>query len=196
MPIRLLTSGGGTTTIQPTTSASSVTLTVPSVNANVVTTGDTASVTQAMLGSGLAGTGPSFSAYNGGGSQSVTSGVVTKVALTSTLFDTAACFNTSTYRFLPLIAGYYQINCNLSWSTGSGSGYAGLNLYKNGSNYQYASAQPAGNGNYHGVFLGSIVYLNGSTDYVELYCQYNGTSWSVIAGSGFTSMSGFLARAA
>ena len=41
MPIRLLTSGGGTTTIQPTTSATDYTLTIPAVTANVVT--DTAS---------------------------------------------------------------------------------------------------------------------------------------------------------
>ena len=199
MPIRLLTSGGGTTTIQPTTSASSVTLTVPSVNANVVTTGDTASVTQAMLGSGLAGTGPAFYAYNGGANQSVTASQITKVALTSTLFDTSSRFDTTNYRFLPLIAGYYQINCNLVMSnvTIAGSPYCGVNLYKNGSNYGYQSTQP-NNSNWSGAFLGTLVYLNGSTDYVEMYCQYSGGgTWQVNSGGATnTHMCGYLVRAA
>lgn len=173
MPIRLLTSGGGTTTIQPTTSASSVTLTVPSVNANVVTTGDTASVTQAMLGTGVAATGPAFSAYRSS-SQSITGGAYTKVQFDTEQFDTASCYDTTLYRFTPNVAGYYQFLSTVD--LGAVNNRYTATLYKNGS----ASIQGiniVGNGvNSQGATLSCIAYANGSTDYFEMYVQGNNSA--------------------
>ena len=192
MPIRLLTSGGGTTTIQPTTSASSVTLTVPSVNANVVTTGDTASVTQAMLGSGLAGTGPAFSAY-ASVATSLTSGAFTKIALQTEEYDTASCFDSTTnYRFTPNVAGYYQFSAAFQVASPK---ILVASLFKNGSEYRrcvYTDPNTI-----YAVGANALIYLNGSTDYVELH-GYNGTAGAVNTQTGiqFTWMTGFLARAA
>ena len=193
MPIRLLTSGGGTTTIQPTTSASSVTLTVPSVNANVVTTGDTASVTQAMLGSNVATTGPSFSAYNSS-SITVTGGNAwTKMALQTEEWDTANCFDSTTnYRFTPNVAGYYQFSGSIQLTNNI---VLCVSLYKNGGEYRRGCYTYPSTVN--GSCVAGMIYLNGSTDYVELYA-YNGSAGSVSSqtGAAYTFLTGFLARSA
>ena len=190
MPIRLLTSGGGTTTIQPTTSASSVTLTVPSVNANVVTTGDTASVTQAMLGSGLAGTGPAFY-VSSSGSTSASSTVWTKLQLNTKSFDTATCFDATTnYRFTPNVAGYYQVNGQVL--TPSNANLSQVGIYKNGGLYTFTTFYHPTTGVTNQFPISTLVYLNGSTDYIELWGWQQAGS-SLPAGA---TMSGYLVRAA
>lgn len=192
MPIRLLTSGGGTTTIQPTTSASSVTLTVPSVNANVVTTGDTASVTQAMLASNIATTGPAFSAYCSA-TQSTSANAWTKVNFDTKEFDTASCYNTSLYRFTPNVAGYYQFNLTVYVNPLSTEGI--IAFYKNGSIFRYGADMQA---TYTWILSAStLCYMNGTTDYMEPY-MYRGTSSSVRSGTDATTnvFQGYLVRAA
>lgn len=189
MPIRLLTSGGGTTTIQPTTSASSVTLTVPSVNANVVTTGDTASVTQAMLASNIATTGPAFSAYQSSG-QTLSSSSMTKILFQTEEFDTNNCFANST--FTPNIAGYYQVQGHFQPATTYSAGAVGI--YKNGASYKLGSW----NANATGVAPPStscLVYCNGTTDYIELYGRLE-TGQLLVAGADWTWFQGYLVRAA
>ena len=158
MPVKLTSVAGGAVTINPPNTASTFTLTLPAATANLVSTGDTGVISQTMIGSGMyAGYGPAFFAYNGGGAQSVTSGVITKIALTSTLFDTSARFDTSLYRFLPLVAGYYQVNCNVLFgSVGIATSYVGVQLYKNGSSYSYTTNQP-NNTNWAGSFLSTLV---------------------------------------
>jgi hypothetical protein len=196
MPIRLLTSGGGTTTIQPTTSASSVTLTVPSVNANVVTTGDTASVTQAMLGSGLAGTGPAFSAANTTTSFSIPGATYYKVSFPVENFDTANCYDTSLSRFTPNIAGYYHIGARLS--TAGYSGRWSLYLYKNGALFSVLDQNTGNGSNDEGVFGSGLVYANGTTDYFEVYVQGNNTTtfYGYTTGGQDCTFYAYLVRAA
>lgn len=172
MPIRLLTSGGGTTTIQPTTSASSVTLTIPSVNANVVTTGDTASVTQAMLGSGLAGTGPAFSAY-ASVAQSIPHSTWTRLQMNTEEFDTASCYDNATnYRFTPNVAGYYHVTGKATIAV-AGTFYCASRLYKNGSGYYGGTSGMASAASYPNSVLSCLIYLNGTTDYIDYYVLHN-----------------------
>ena len=197
MPIRLLTSGGGTTTIQPTTSASSVTLTIPSVNANVVTTGDTASVTQAMLGSGLAGTGPAFSVYRNS-AQNATTGTYTKINFEIEEFDTASCYDNSTnYRFTPNVSGYYLITVqvNVSYTSAIASTLIAA-IYKNGSVVARNYVTCASVVNTYGSSVTKLIYLNGSTDFIEGYVYQNNGGDRAIATGVSTYMTGFLARAA
>lgn len=197
MPIRLLTSGGGTTTIQPTTSASSVTLTVPSVNANVVTTGDTASVTQAMLGSGLAATGPLMSSRMSS-IQTVNHNAYTKLILDNELYDTNSNYDVSLYRFTPNIAGYYFTSINLIYNLNSSRTYY-LNpaIYKNGSIFAYTEDYASTNsGGRASVCLTSIIFLNGSTDYLEYYqYHYDYTSLTTAQLYPNTTATAYLVRA-
>ena len=64
----------------------------------------------------VSGNMPAFSAYLGT-SQTVTTDVATKLQLNTEVFDTASAFDSTTnYRFQPTVAGYYQLNGNVSGS--------------------------------------------------------------------------------
>ena len=171
----------GTITLQAPAVSGSTTLTLPAATGTVMVSGNM----------------PAFSAY-ANASQSITSGVATKITLNAEDFDTASAFDSTTnYRFTPTVAGYYQINCTFRCS-GSVLTSAFANLYKNGSIYVRiceATTQQI-------TILGSIVvYLNGSTDYLELYGVVNATSPSfdtagVSTGLYGCRMSGCLVRSA
>ena len=148
-------------------------VTVPSVTGTVMVSGNI----------------PTFYAYLNS-TQAVTGGVWTKVQLNAELFDTANAFNTSTNRFTPLVAGYYQINAQPGGIDTTYSGGNASAIYKNG--VYYSSAYIANTGI---PAISNLVYLNGSTDYVELYV-YLGTSQNLTASAGSNYLSGFLARAA
>jgi hypothetical protein len=158
-----------------------------------------AAITQAKLGANVAGNGPAFSAYLSGSNQTVGSSTYTKVTLNAEEFDTASCFDSTTnYRFTPNVAGYYFISAE-SWVNSPGTNPSSITncLYKNGSIYKQADEYGAANVN-GGVTVSSLVYLNGSTDYVEFYIYATGgiSSNYTFAGVTYTYMSGFLARAA
>lgn len=189
-------SGSGTFTIASPNSNTDRTLTLPDNTGTLVSTGSTAGVSQAMLASGVAGNGPAFSAYSTVG-QSLTSTVTTKIQYNNELFDTAGAFDSTTnYRFTPLVAGYYQINANAT--LGGSSAMVAIYIYKNGN----AASQSVG---YFqaGVLnatatTSQLIYLNGSTDFVEIYAyQGSGTTYNLTNSNSFgVSVSGFLARAA
>ena len=148
------------------------------------------SVTQAKLGANVAGNGPAFSAY-GTAAQSFTSGVWTKVNFDTEDFDTNSNFASS--RFTPTVAGYYQINaCSSSSGTGN-SGWATA-IYKNGSGIKYAYIPNASIGCV--VFVASVVYLNGSTDYIEIYAINNNTTQNNQVGQAYSYFNGSMVRAA
>jgi hypothetical protein len=148
------------------------------------------SVGQPQIILGTASNGPAFSAYIS--SQTLSSGTVTKIAFSLKEYDTANCFdNTTNYRFQPTVPGYYlmsggiQINVTDTTIT--------VLLYKNGSNYralQTLSTATAG-----GCYGSSLVYLNGSTDYVELYGRA-GSGQALNPSSIYTYFQGYLARSA
>lgn len=156
-------------------------------------------VTQSKLGTGVVGNGPAFGAYLNGGNQGLTTTTWTKVVLNAEEFDTANCFDSSTnYRFTPNVAGYYQINGAIFYS---GSAYASetrIAIYKNGS--QLKQTVLGTNGtliNISSGIVSSLIYMNGSTDYVELYAyEVNASSPICVSGSTNTYFNGFLARAA
>ena len=143
--------------------------------------------------------GPAFYVARDG-AQSISNTTWTKIQLTTTNsggFDTNSCYSNSNYRFTPNVAGYYQTQFTLAISTGSllagraaiyknGSRWATTELYMNsGDNYDDFSTQVC-----------SLIYLNGSTDYVEFYCWRNGGSGTVGGTSDVCQASGFLARQA
>lgn len=156
------------------------------------------SVGQPQLISGTVGNGPAFSANlpSACNSFGLTSTTSTKVPLSNKNFDTANAFDNSTnYRFQPTIAGYYQINGAVYGNTNTGSlSYCVAHLYKNGSVYrsQYEYISTGSNT----VSVSAIIYLNGSTDYVELYAQVSGTSPYLNGVNGGVYMDGILVRSA
>ena len=151
-------------------------------------------VVQADLATGVAGTGPAFSAYMSSNA-AFTSGTTTKITLDTEVFDTANCFSSS--RFTPTVAGYYQINGKIR-VTGTGC-TASANIYKNGAQNIIGSyITPTGSVVFSVV--STVLYLNGTTDYVELFGYGDTTSgnptFQFIAIGNTCEMSGSLVRAA
>lgn len=142
--------------------------------------------------------GPAFSAYLSGSNQSVTSGASTKVAFNAERFDTHSAFDSTTNRrFQPTIPGYYQVNWSVLGLPGSGSlSQLMTSLFKNGSEYQRGNQIAHSTGTLAAINgMGSaLVQMNGSTDYLEVFAEVYGTSPVLLAGAGFCSFSGFLAR--
>jgi hypothetical protein len=178
MSLVLQSSGGGQITIQEPATASNFTQTLPAASGEVMVSGNQ----------------PAFSAYQSS-AQSVANNTWTKVQLQTENFDTANAFDSTTnYRFTPLVAGYYQINGNTV--LGLLSGTIGTQIYKNGSG---ASLGTYGTqiGGFGSSAVSTLIYLNGSTDYVELYVyQTSGVSQNTSASATNTSFSGTLVRTA
>lgn len=153
-------------------------------------------ITSVTGAASLTAAGPAFSAYNSS-STTLTAGTYTKVAFQTKVFDTNTNFdNTTNYRFTPTIAGYYQINAGVS--TNNPAGAVTASIYKTGSIYAKGSINvPQAATTLAASFVSSVVYLNGSTDYVEIYAlQTNGSSQTTNANSYDTYFNGCLIRSA
>jgi hypothetical protein len=143
----------------------------------------------------VSGNMPAFSAYLSS-NQSVTSSTWTKIAYDTEVFDTNNNFASS--RFTPTVAGYYQINAVVRISSSSTSTFAGIAVYKNGSQYSIALTA-LGTGTYivSGQVISELVFCNGSTDYIEIY-GFNLSAASPVfdgsSGSPYTRVSGSLVR--
>ena len=163
MSLVLQSSGGGSVTLQEPVTASNLTITVPAVTAT------------------MAIDGPAFSAY-ASAAQTVTSGTFTKVTFGTEQFDTNSNFDSS--RFTPTVAGYYQVSYTL-FGGGSANIVRSIGLiYKNGASLGRdfdltisATANP---------FIltgGKLVYMNGTTDYLEIYCLLSGSGTMTTGGN-------------
>jgi len=144
----------------------------------------------------VSGNMPAFSAY-GSTVQTISTASYTKIILNNIEFDTSSAFDyTTNYRFNPKVAGYYQINGSVWWNTASGTTYCETILYKNGSIYKFSPGYITPNG-YGGAGVSSVVYFNGSTDYVELYTiQSSGSSQTTSPNLYGVFMNGSLIRGA
>jgi hypothetical protein len=133
---------------------------------------------------------PAFSAY-GDAIQSLANNTATKVAYNVSVFDTNSNYSTANARFTPTVAGYYQVNCLASCSIVLTSSLQ-LAIYKNGAVYQNLYTDYNGGAAIasHTDFTmtgSNLVYLNGSTDYIEIYATASN-------GGGSTSINGYSSR--
>jgi hypothetical protein len=140
----------------------------------------------------VSGNMPTFYAY-ASATGNFSGATVTKVQLNAELFDTANCFDSSTnYRFTPNVAGYYLINCSTAL-VAAGQSQAVIMVYKNG--VMYARWESRATQSYYLSGGTTIVYLNGSTDYIESYVYCGTNSGYYDNGQQYTTMSGMLMRA-
>lgn len=118
---------------------------------------------------------PSFGAKRTAG-QSITLNTYTKVQLDSEDFDNRSEFDSTTnYRHTPLLAGKYQYTAYGNFNAATDQGYVIIALYKNGVSYAYVNIHASGTLD-HGPFVSMLIDMNGSTDYVELYCYIGGAT--------------------
>jgi hypothetical protein len=161
-------SGTGTFTIASPNSNTDRTLTLPDNTGTILTTAT----------AGVPVNGPAFAAtYTTTQVVSVNTNV--KGAFSSEVFDTNGNYDpTTNYRFTPTVAGYYQISGTVSaQTTVATSGVLAL-VYKNGaqSPFGYGAGSLGGTYNYPYSSISCLLYMNGSTDYVELYISTYGAS--------------------
>jgi hypothetical protein len=134
---------------------------------------------------------PAFSAYSTG--TSMTNGVYVKVTFDTERYDTNNNFASS--RFTPTVAGYYQINSHLVYLTTSSVGQVVLALYKNGVAETYTNLiTDTTNGS--SINLSYLIYMNGSTDYLEIYFYMSASGTLSVQAGAQSTFNGFLARAA
>lgn len=143
---------------------------------------------------GVGGT-PAFSAYIGT-TQSVTSATTTKIAFDTEEFDTNSCYDTSTYRFTPTVAGYYQVNIAAYMATNAVGTSASLYIYKNGSAVLRNDLRYTSNSStLYGIpSLSGLVYVNGTTDYIEAYGFITATTPSFANTNSISNFSACLVR--
>ncbi len=157
-------------------------------------------VTQAKLGTGVAGNGPTFSAAQTS-NQSYGSNASTLIQFQSENWDTASCFNNTNatvggipaYAFLPNVAGYYQVNLVVRTNNTNQESQAAI--YKNGSAWCNGSNINIGSGTQAGSTASSIVNLNGTTDYIQGYV-YTGSSGTGSGNNQSTQFSAVMVRGA
>jgi len=129
---------------------------------------------------------PKFRVYLSA-NQTVTSGVLTKAHFDTRSFDVESLFDISTnYRFQPTVAGYYRVSWSIVDQTNT------LNTLSLASSYLYKNGASISSGPYWGnssltitVWISSgseLVYMNGSTDYLEII--------GIATGSGTISFGG------
>jgi hypothetical protein len=144
------------------------------------------------VGGNQAINGPAFSAYLSA-TQSFTANAWTKIQCNTEEFDTNNNYDNATnYRFTPTVAGYYQVSG--AFTNASILAQVGLSLYKNGSAYKRLY-NGVGGGNTSSGVGSCLVYLNGSTDYIELYGLTTSTQ-NAYADSGSTYFQACLVRGA
>lgn len=132
--------------------------------------------------------GPAFSAYASSATNTATA-TFTKLVFATEEFDTNNNFANST--FTPTVAGYYQIN----GATSGGFSTMIVSVFKNGTEYKRGTQALGATLSLANV--STIVYLNGSTDYVELYWyQASGSTQNSAVGSSVSYFNGCLVRGA
>jgi hypothetical protein len=178
MSIVLQSSGGGSVTINEPATASNFTVTLPAATGTVQVSGNM----------------PAFSAYPSGSQSGLSSGAFTKILFQTEEFDTNNNFASS--RFTPTVAGYYQINSTVQYVNGTTATSVNiLTIYKNNSEYKRGGRTFQASASLNiGITVSDVVYLNGSTDYVEIFAFSNGGTWSTEGTLSY--FSGALVRAA
>lgn len=180
-----------------TTSTTAYKVTADTTGALVLQTGATPTTALTIDASqnvsipkGVGGT-PAFSAYSNN-SQTIVTNTYVKMQINTEEFDTANCYDpTTNYRFTPNVAGYYQVNGNVAF-TGAVTAPQ-LGIYKNGSQFKMGNNPSTGNW----ANVAAVIYLNGSTDYIELYGAHTtGITQTLLNTQQYNYFQAVLVRAA
>jgi len=143
--------------------------------------------------------GPAFSAYSNtvqGWPVGGPVGGLIKINCNVEEFDTANAYdNVTNFRFNPKVAGYYQINGQ--WLSNFATNVVGAYIMKNGAAHKRGNwlTDAAGPVNM-GPVVSALIFMNGTTDYVELFAYSNVDSLTYVAEGIDCYFQGFLARRA
>ena len=119
---------------------------------------------------------PTFRAYRDSSDQSLSHNTATKVELNAETFDIGGYYDHSTnYRYTPLVQGYYQVNGSIQDISNTDVYDIIVMVRKNGSTVSQGRIRYVGATN-DDLFTtivncSDVIYLDGSSDYIELYAQ-------------------------
>lgn len=158
---------------------------------------------ESTFGAGIDVTGvvvtdaPAFLAHKES-TQNFSASTWTKIEYDVEEFDTTSDYDPSTnYRFTPSVAGYYQVNFNVRINySGAASDQVFVTVRKNDVREPIGETRANISGNW-GRFGGSgLIYMNGSTDYLEVFVWTNHGSPFVQGAASYPSaFSAVLVRA-
>ena len=177
--LKLKNPSGGSLSLVSADGASDLTVTFPAATGTAMVSGNM----------------PAFSAIKNATQSALSGGTWTKIVFQAEEFDTASTYDTSTSVFTPNVAGYYQVNAGVSPASFSGnyflaSLYKNNNLFKNGCNFSPNSAAGATS------TVSALIYMNGTTDYLEVYAIAGGTPIILNNGNNDNYFQAILVRAA
>ena len=110
---------------------------------------------------------PFFQAYRASTAQTLSSATWTKLQINTEVVDSASAYdNTTNYRFTPLSAGKYYIFGQMTTDSSTDMDRVMSAVYLNGSQISQSNSF---NGDSSSSYTATIVDMNGSTDYVELF---------------------------
>ena len=95
------------------------------------------------------------------------------------LFDVGGYFNTSTFRYTPLVAGYYSVHMAVLLESAN---YVIGQITKNGVQ-QFTNRAWSESGLFSTAQISGIIHMNGSTDYLEGTAYHNVGSTQNIRGA-------------
>lgn len=119
---------------------------------------------------------PAFDVY-ASASQSISSATWTKITLDTEDYDTFNCFDSTNNKFQPTVAGYYQLNGQIRFTNSGSLSQLVIGFYKNGSIHKLGqNLRDTVSPSPMHITISHLVYLNGTTDYIELYGYLAATS--------------------
>ena len=134
---------------------------------------------------------PAFSAVPSG-TQSVSAATPTKLTFATEEFDTNSNYNNSTtFRFTPNVAGYYAVRIGAQTN---GQTLLIAYIYKNGGAVR-SEERAASTAAVTSVSAGALIYMNGTTDYLEAFLYSSGAA-TVTNSPQWNYFQAHLARAA
>ena len=142
--------------------------------------------TGTVTGAGVDGK-PAFRAYLND-TTAVAHQTVTIIPCDVETFDSDGCYNTSTYKFTPTVAGTYCVGMGVNINIGDTKSLYGYVL-KNGTSYTNAvctiAAQHA-TATWGGINVSTLVAMNGSSDWLSAAVYHSHGSSSNLAHNQYT----------
>lgn len=139
---------------------------------------------RAVGGMGLPQSPVSFSAHKNGVNQTgIAANTIVKLTFPNTYCNFGNDYDVTTSRFTPSVAGMYIVSAGYRLLTSAAGIRSIIYLYKNGIEHNsfgwatpIASSPPS-------VVPGLLLYMNGTTDYLEVYCMHENANTRDVNGN-------------
>jgi len=167
---------------------------LPAPTANEEPTRKADLATHAALKTGVHGLSGSLTFYAWQtANQSIADATTTLLTINSEDWDIGSCFNTGTYRHTPNVEGIYCYLANVRIPSLGDAVYLNSYFYRNGLMHRRGFSFKPGASGYYQAPISALVYMNGSTDYLDLRVYHShGSARDTGAGREETWFCGFL----